>query len=117
MKSRREHRVPLTDAAVAILERHRGDSDVVFASPRTGRALSDMAFSRVTGKLGTTVHGFRSAFRDWAAESKAKYEHAVIEMSLAHAPGTATERAYHRSDLFDKRRALMTDWAEFVTMK
>ena len=114
MKSRREHRVPLSDASCAILERQTGRTGLVFASPKTGRAMHGTALGKLAGKLGATVHGFRSAFRDWAAESPADYDHAVIEMSLAHAAGSAVERAYRRSDLVEKRRALMDDWARYL---
>lgn len=122
MKAGVEHRVPLSDAALAVLERAQplsGASDLVFPSPRKpGRPLSDMTLTKVLRDMGlaerTTVHGFRSSFRDWAAECS-DAPHAAMELSLAHAVGSVVERAYARSDLLAKRRALMEQWASFVT--
>jgi integrase len=76
--------------------------------------ISAPAMGRVLRRLrpGTTVHGFRSTFRDWAAETTG-YPNHVVEMALAHAIPNAVEAAYRRSDLFDKRRELMTAWADF----
>lgn len=115
MKAGKEHRVPLSDAAVRLLEglpRHvRGD--LVFPAPRGG-VLSDATLSAVLKRLGVpvTVHGFRSTFRDWAAESTA-YPSDVVEMALAHTIGNKVEAAYRRGDLFEKRRQLMQAWADF----
>ena len=122
MKAGVEHRVPLSDAALAVLERAQslsGASGLVFPSPRKpGRPLSDMTLTKVLRDMGlaerTTVHGFRSSFRDWAAECS-DAPHAAMELSLAHAVGSVVERAYARSDLLAKRRALMEQWASFVT--
>ena len=122
MKAGAEHRIPLSDAALAVLAQARtirdADSDLVFPSPaRAGRPLSDMTLTKVlrTAGLGdrATVHGFRSSFRDWAAE-QSNAPHAVMELSLAHAVGSAVERAYARSDLLAKRRLLMVQWAEYI---
>ena len=80
--------------------------------------MSDMTLTQVLRKTGlaerSTVHGFRSAFRDWAAECTSA-PHAVMELSLAHAVGSSVEQAYARSDLIEKRRVLMQAWADFVT--
>ena len=121
MKGGAEHRVPLSDAAVAALESVqplRDRHDLVFPSPsRPGKALSDMTLTKVLRDTGladrATVHGFRTAFRTWAAE-KTNADHAVMELCLAHHVGTAVERAYARSDLFDKRRRLMGQWGAYL---
>jgi integrase len=114
MKAGKEHRVPLSPRAVQILEatRQLGSS---YAFPGTRSAsLSSMAMAMLLRrmKVDVTVHGFRSAFRDWAAECTG-YSHEVAEMALAHTISNAVERAYRRGDLFDKRRQLMADWAAF----
>ena len=122
MKAQRDHRVPLTDAALAALDQVRSlrdSSDLIFPSPvRPGKPLSDMALTKALRDCGlsgrATVHGFRSSFRDWASE-RTSVPHAVCEMALAHAVGSAVERSYARSDLFEKRRDLMAAWAQFVT--
>lgn len=124
MKTGVEHRVPLSDAAVAVLESVRAlhgsadptGSDYVFpAASKPGRPVS-YNLTRVLESAGldATVHGFRSAFRTWASE-QTSYPHAVCEMALAHRVGSDVERSYARSDLFDKRRALMNQWAQFAT--
>ena len=118
MKTGAEHRVPLSDAALAVLERVRPlrrESDLIFPSPRGGE-LSNMTLSKAlrTAGVDAVPHGFRTSFRTWAAE-KTNADHAVMELSLAHAVGTAVERSYARSDLFGKRRGLMDRWAAFVT--
>ena len=122
MKGGAEHRVPLSDAAVAALESVQPLRDrhgLVFPSPsRPGKALSDMTLTKVLRDTGladrATVHGFRTAFRTWAAE-KTNADHAVMELCLAHHVGTAVERAYARSDLFDKRCRLMDQWGAYLT--
>ena len=122
MKGGAEHRVPLSDAAAAVLELVRplrDESDLVFPSPvRPGRPLSDMALTKTLRDTGladrATVHGFRSSFRDWASE-RTSVPHAVCEMALAHRVGSDVERSYARSDLFEKRRRLMDQWGRFVT--
>ena len=116
MKAGKEHRVPLSDAAVALLEampRLKG-SDYVFPAPRGG-ALSDMALSAVLKRMDRndlTVHGFRSTFRDWAGETTA-YPREVIEHALAHQLKDKAEAAYQRGDLLTKRTRLMADWATY----
>lgn len=116
MKAGKEHRVPLSDAAVALLKalpRVKG-SDYVFPAPRGG-ALSDMALTAVLKRMernGLTQHGFRSTFRDWAGETTA-YPREVIEHALAHQLKDKAEAAYQRGDLLTKRARLMSDWAKF----
>ena len=122
MKAAVEHRVPLADAALDVLESVRplrSPADLLFPSPsRPARTLSDMTLTKIlrdTGLAGrATVHGFRSAFRTWASE-RTSVPHAVCEMALAHRVGSDVERSYARSDLFDKRRGLMDQWATYVT--
>ena len=122
MKAGVEHRVPLSEAAFAVLEQAQmlGDgSDLIFPSVvKRGRPMSDMTLTKVLRSTGladrATVHGFRSSFRDWASECT-DAPHAVMELALAHSVGSAVEQAYARSDLFDRRRGLMDRWAHFVT--
>jgi integrase len=114
MKGDKEHRVPLTAAVLKILGDEPGDG-FLFPGARVGRPLSQMAFLMLLRRMGyghITVHGFRSTFRDWAAE-RTSYPNEVVEMALAHAIPSAVEAAYRRGDLFDKRRRLMDAWAEF----
>ena len=115
MKREREHRVPLSGAAVALLKRMRSirTNDFVFPGMRGRLTPKTMQLVlRRMGRTGITVHGFRSTFRDWAAETTAFPNH-VVEMALAHAIPVAVEKAYRRGDLFEKRRELMAAWAAF----
>jgi integrase len=115
MKAHREHRVPLSDAAVTLLRSiPRMDGDFVFWGARKP-TISNMAMLELLRGMrpGLTVHGFRSAFRDWAAEATS-FPSEVVEMALAHTIGNAVEAAYRRGDLLDKRRDLMQAWAEFL---
>ncbi len=120
-KSGREHRQPLSDQALAVLEKAKllGDeSGLVFPSPvRKGKPISNMGLTKILRDTGlaekAVVHGFRSSFRVWAAE-ETNAEHAVMELCLAHHVGDATERAYARSDLFAKRVRLMEQWGRYV---
>jgi integrase len=119
MKAGREHRVPLAPQAVAILEAmlplRQNDEDLVFPGGRAGRPLSDVAVSkalRAAGGVGVTVHGCRSSFRDWCGEAVA-VPREVAEAALAHTNRDKVEAAYLRSDLFERRRKLMADWADF----
>lgn len=119
MKAGRSHRVPLSPRAVEILERAfdlSADSELVFQGARIGRPISTMAFLMLLRRMGVaaTAHGFRSSFRDWAAETTA-FPSEVVEMALAHAISDKTEAAYRRGDLFEKRRKLMEAWASFTT--
>ena len=118
MKGGREHRVPLTDRAVAILAEMATIrlGDFVFPGSKLDAPLSNMALAMTLRRLDraeVTAHGFRSTFRDWASE-RTSTPHEVCEMALAHAVADKTEAAYRRGDLFDKRRALMTAWASFL---
>jgi integrase len=115
MKAEREHRAPLSDAALAVVARVRGLSDgLVFPSSRAGRKISDETIAMALKRLGVpvTVHGMRSTFRDWAEEMTA-FSHEVKEAALAHTVKDKTERAYRRGDLFEKRRSLMDQWGRF----
>lgn len=114
MKAGKEHRVPLSPRAVEILERVKPlDKASLFPAARGGK-LSGMAMTMLMRRMKQecTVHGFRSAFRDWAAE-RTGYAHEVCEMALAHVIGNKSEAAYRRGDLFEKRRRLMDDWASY----
>jgi integrase len=119
MKSGREHRVPLSPPALAILCRQaelQDGSGLVFVGLRHGAPMSDMTTSAVLRAMDRgdlTVHGFRSTFRDWAAEATDCPNH-VVEQALAHTIGSAVEAAYRRGDLFAKRVALMNDWAGYL---
>lgn len=117
MKAGRVHRVPLSPSAVAVLKRARelsSNETLVFPSPR-GLKLSDMVFTQLLRRLeaGCTMHGFRSTFRDWAAE-QTNYAAQVCETALAHVNEDQVEAAYLRSDQFERRRGLMADWAMFL---
>ena len=118
MKAGKEHRVPLTDAAIALLGPRRDDTALVFESEsKPGKRISDMSMTAVLrrmGRDGITVHGFRSTFRDWAGETTG-FPREVIEAALAHGIKDKAEAAYARSDLFDKRRNLMDAWSAVVT--
>jgi integrase len=118
MKGNREHRIPLSEPAMEILEaigeEHRQEG-FIFPGARSGRPLSNMALLAVLKRMARThltVHGFRSTFKDWATECTA-YTNEVSEIALAHAVGDKVEAAYRRGDLFEKRRRMMADWAAF----
>jgi integrase len=119
MKAGKEHRVPLSDAAIAILEKMQAIrlGDYVFPGGRRGRPLSGMAMLMLIRRMGRdelTVHGFRSTFRDWAAECTV-FSPEVAEMALAHAVSDKVEAAYRRGDLFQKRRQIMEAWSKFCS--
>jgi integrase len=115
MKAGREHRVPLSERAKEILTAmgQVRTGDLVFPGRKQNRSLSTMALEQVLRrmKIDATVHGFRSAFRDWAAE-QTSVPREVAEAALAHTIENKVEAAYRRTDLFEKRRALMNQWAE-----
>ena len=118
MKARRSHAVPLSDEALDILDRALKASVNDFLFPGYRGPLSNMAFLAILKRMkrqDITPHGFRSTFRDWAAETTS-HPSDVVEMALAHTIGNKVEAAYRRGDLFDKRRALMDDWAAFITI-
>lgn len=119
MKAGRDHRVPLSAHAKAILKAMQqlklGDTNVVFPGSRDRKPLSDMTLSAVLRRMDrkdVTVHGFRSTFRDWAAEVT-HYPREMAEMALAHTVSDQVEAAYRRGDMFDKRRKMMADWDAF----
>jgi integrase len=119
MKAGKEHRVPLSDAALAILEELAKvrEADFVFPGGRHGRPISNMAMLMTLRRMGRgdlTAHGFRSSFRDWAAE-RTTFPAEVAEMALAHTLSDKVEAAYRRGDLFQKRRQLAEAWAKFCT--
>ena len=120
MKAGREHRVPLTARALAILqtvEKVR-TAEHVFPGQQRGKSLSIMALAMVLRRLNlenVTVHGFRSAFRDWAG-NETSFSREIAESALAHAVGDMTERAYRRSDALERRRELMDAWSRYCGM-
>ena len=119
MKAGREHRVPLTEPAIAVLRAmaQLGAEGFVFPGLKAASTLSDVALTRTvheTGGHGATVHGFRSCFRDWAAEMTS-YPYEIAEAALAHTFKTKVEGAYQRADLLERRRQLMSAWAEFCS--
>ncbi len=119
MKAARPHRVPLSEPALGILRamaKLKDGSGLVFLGQKHGTPLSDMTLTAVLRRMGRndlTAHGFRSTFRDWAAENTHHPNH-VVELALAHAIGDKVEAAYRRGDLFEKRQALMADWAAYL---
>jgi integrase len=117
LKARKEHRIPLSDAARAVLETMRASrhSDYIFPGERKARAVGANTVLRIAKEaagVDITTHGLRSTFRDWAAE-RTSFPREVAEMALAHAIPNAVEAAYRRGDLFDKRRKLMDAWAAY----
>jgi integrase len=123
MKASREHRVPLSARALAILQeiqplRPVGDADAfVFPGGKNGKPLSNMAFLMLLRRMGRgdlTAHGFRATFKTWASECTS-FQTEVVEAALAHVTGSKVEQAYQRGDLFEKRRRLMQQWATFCT--
>jgi integrase len=118
MKGGKVHRVPMTDEMLRVLEPLKSmQSEYVFEGQRRHRPLSNMSMLMLLRRMGQdafTVHGFRSSFRDWAAES-ANAPREVAEAALAHQVGSDVERAYARSDLLEKRRELMENWINLVT--
>ncbi len=119
MKAGKEHRVPLAEAALAIVQAHYEVrvSDYAFPGHAKERPLSNMAFAKLLERMKAdqyTPHGFRSAFRDWAGDATS-FPRDVAEQALAHRVGDATERAYRRADALEKRRKLMTAWADYCS--
>jgi integrase len=118
MKNAREHRVPLSDAAIGVVRRMKAirQNDYVFPGERRD-ALSNMALLMLLRRMGRpeiTAHGFRSTFRDWV-EEQTDTPRAVAEMALSHTVGNAVEAAYRRGDLIEKRKILMAKWAKFCS--
>jgi integrase len=121
MKEGKEHRVPLSSAALALLKDLEGEGkpdDHLFTGNKPGKPLSNMAMLMLLRRMeidGVTVHGFRSAFRDWAGDTQLQFPREIVEQALSHAVGSEVERAYRRGDALEKRRELMEVWAAFVT--
>lgn len=121
MKAEVEHNVPLSDRAVQIIKQMGedfGKTGFVFPGQKPERPLSGMAFAMILRRMDRadiTAHGFRSTFRDWVAEQTA-YARDVAEMALAHTVANKTEAAYRRGNMFDKRKRLMTDWADYCAL-
>ena len=117
MKARREHRVPLAGRALDVLSEARdlGNNGLVFPAA-SGKPLSNMVYVALLRRLGVpaVAHGFRSSFKDWCIECT-DTPWVVGEAALAHNLGNSTETAYARSDLFERRRGLMAEWADFLT--
>ena len=119
MKAEAAHRVPLSSPALAVLMRAlpaRGSTDLIFPDRDGQEMMSENGLRKLLGNRfpGKTVHGFRSTFRDWFDE-KTEFPRELGEHSLAHVEGSETERAYSRTDFFDKRREVMDTWGAFVT--
>ena len=119
MKNKREHRIPLQPRLIEILEEVRKLSEgslYIFPNPHTGKPLSTMVFLMLLRRMkqDITAHGFRSSFRDWASE-RTNIPRDVCEAALAHSLRDKTEAAYKRTDLFEKRRELMSLWTKFAT--
>lgn len=121
MKAKREHRVPLGDRCLAILDSARPlstGSVYLFPGQSIEKPMSNMVFLQMLKRMEVpvTAHGFRSSFRDWAAETTS-HPRELAEMALAHTIENKVEAAYRRGDLLEKRRKLMDDWADFVDTK
>ena len=119
MKARKEHIIPLSDQAISIIERvyKMHNYNYLFPGIKPNQPLSNMAMLSMVKRrfksFDTTVHGFRSTFRDWAAET-GDYDSHMVEFALAHRLDSRTEGAYFRSDLRDKRKSMMQDWADYI---
>lgn len=121
MKMKRPHRIPLSPRAVAVLVEAKalGDgSDLIFPGTKQSKPLSDMTLSKLVKEIGfdADVHGFRTSFRTWAQE-RTNFPREIAEAALAHLSGDAVERAYARSDVFEKRQKMMNAWAAFLAEK
>ena len=121
MKAGREHQVPLSPRAVAILRKLEKvkTGEFVFAGQARNKPLSNMAMEMVLRRMkieDATVHGFRSSFRDWAG-NVSNFPREVVETALAHVIGDKAEQAYRRSDALEKRRKLMEAWAQYCEPK
>ena len=119
MKARKEHRVPLTDRAVEILEEAAPlthDCDLVFPNTRIMRPYSDSTFSKLFRELEIPAvpHGMRSCFKNWTRDDLPNPDHVMAEIALAHEVGSAMEKVYGTSDMFEKRRVMMQEWADFL---
>jgi integrase len=123
MKAGREHRVPLSARALAILEEMQSSGDphdgFVFPGGKAGRPLSNMAFLMLLRRMerdDLTAHGFRATFKTWASD-RTSFQNEIVEAALAHVVGSKVEQAYQRGDMFEKRRRLMQQWAVYCDMR
>ena len=120
MKAAKEHRVPLSNRALAILlliKSNREPDEFIFQGSKIGSGLSDGAMLSLMKKINFgpyTPHGFRSSFRDWAADKAYTFQNETIELALAHSIKNKTEAAYRRGDQLERRRLLMDDWAKYI---
>ena len=117
MKAGRDHRVPLSEQALSRLAISEGSSGHLFPGKQQGRPLSNMAMAQVLRRLGRqdiTVHGMRSAFRDWVGE-ETNFPREIAEAALAHRIGDAAEQAYRRQDALEKRRVMMEAWSQYLS--
>ena len=117
MKAKLEHRVPLSPRALEILKQAKllsGDSPLVFPGRKEGKPMGNMVFLVALRRMNVeaTAHGFRSSFRDWAAETTSNPRE-LAEMALAHTIESKVKAAYRRGDLLERRRALMQEWADY----
>ena len=117
MKAGRQHRVPLSPAAIAILKKMKkiATGNYVFPGRKPGRPLSNMSMEMILRRMNVedaTMHGFRSSFRDWVG-NETDFQRELAEAALAHVVGDAVEQAYRRGDALEKRRAMMDAWAKF----
>ena len=121
MKTSKDHRVPLTPGTFKVLEgmARLRINEFIFPGAKPGRPLSQMSMLMLLRRMGyghVTTHGFRSCFRDWAAECTS-FPGEVAELALAHAVPNAVEAAYRRGDLLEQRRNLMGEWADFIEVR
>jgi integrase len=120
MKGGREHRVPLTSAAMSVLKRvQKEDKQFLFPGTKAGQGLSNMALLKVLERMGRgdlTSHGFRATFKTWATE-RTNFPRELVEAALAHVLDDKTEAAYQRGDMLQKRRRLMDAWADFCAKR
>jgi integrase len=117
MKARKEHRVPLSDSAIAIIKAMPAESDYLFPGAKAGKPLAVTAMQKTLRRMGLadhTTHGFRSAFRDWGSEV-GSYPNELLEMALGHTVGNQVEASYRRGDMLAKRHQLMRDWESYCT--
>jgi integrase len=117
MKAGKEHRMPLSSPAMAVLQSLEQLDDFVFSGFKVGKHLSNMTMEMLLRRMEVdqfTVHGFRSSFRDWCGDKAPQFPREVAEQALAHAVGNEVERAYRRSDALEQRRELMDLWADYV---
>jgi len=114
MKSRKEHRVPLCNSAIAIIKSMPDGGAFIFPGAKKGKTLSSASMLKVLDRMGerSVTHGFRSAFRDWGSET-GNYPNELLEMAIAHTVGNQVERSYRRGDMLKKRHALMADWCRY----